>query len=448
MEEKPVPPSPTASPPPSDDQPPPLEEDPLPPPQGYVIGGPAHLQRLLQRQLEANAQRHLLDVRRLAGTNRAEVRMEAINVDEREEEGNDPAALVGEINRRMPSVADLLLGLGPAPPRIARRRAPIQRRRIDRDPTESLDARRRAMEIMNTAIQQLSQLSTRVIRQQQPLIQSRIQTLLGEQERLLEADQDEEQEEGQPTREEEAERIESGLAIAFSEVEQTAADIATLRPIYADGDNEVTPQQLRSLFRVFERVYFDMRDEIEELEEELEEEEPVANGGMPPGLAGALLAIMAGGGIGGVGGGERNRGDPAIGMAAALLGVATGLLPLGQIGAGLSAEDMQRMIRDYNLPADFFANVPVPMQEETLQAMPSMTYSEHREVRGADLNEECNICLTAFNPDDMVRLFPCCQNVQHTECLTGWFDRRDTCVVCKKKVRDTLNENTAEPPQE
>jgi hypothetical protein len=301
------------------------------------------------------------------------------------------------------------------------------------------------MEIMNRSVQELSQLCNRVLRQQQPLIQSRIQTLLGEQEQLLsqpDNNNNEEElflEEGEirVTREEEVERIESGLAVAFSEVEQLSADIETLRPVYADNDNEVSPQQLRTLFRVFESIYFDMRDTIQEMEEQEDDEMPDLEEdahGLPP-MLGAMLGMMAGTGGRGAG----------IGMAAALLGVASGVASgvLGGLGeAGLSPEAMQRMMRELHLPADFFANVPVPMQDETLQAMPAIPYQEQQAQLARELNQECNICLQSFEPNDMVRLFPCCQVVQHSECLVGWFNRRDTCVVCKTKVCDTLKEKS------
>ena len=123
-------------------------------------------------------------------------------------------------------------------------------------------------------------------------------------------------------------------------------------------------------------------------------------------------------------------------MAAAFLGVASGMSEL----SGLSPEIMQRMVRDLSLPADFFSNVPVPMQEQTLQAMPSTSYRNQKEEMERESNKECNICLQEFEDEDMVRLFPCCQSVQHTECLSEWFNRRDTCIVCKKKVCDTLEE--------
>lgn len=70
-------------------------------------------------------------------------------------------------------------------------------------------------------------------------------------------------------------------------------------------------------------------------------------------------------------------------------------------------------------------------------------------------NQDCNICLSLFEDDDMVRVFPCCDLAQHTECLVEWFKTHDNCIVCRKKISDVLggnannaNDNTPSEPAE
>ena len=89
--------------------------------------------------------------------------------------------------------------------------------------------------------------------------------------------------------------------------------------------------------------------------------------------------------------------------------------------------------------ANFWGAVPTPMQENALEAMPLRKYQEAHES-GAAINEECNICIDAFEPEDEVRVFPCCKLAQHERCLEEWFQSHDTCVVCRNKVLDTLRE--------
>lgn len=51
----------------------------------------------------------------------------------------------------------------------------------------------------------------------------------------------------------------------------------------------------------------------------------------------------------------------------------------------------------------------------------------------------------AFDPDDMVRVFPCCELAQHTTCLEEWFKTHDSCIVCRKKLGDVLRPAPAAP---
>jgi len=418
-----------------------------------------HVRRLLQRQLESQSGDGRQGIRP-SNTNTVNFPTQLF----RDEVNNDDTRMATQILR--PSLAARRVR------RALARRAPpdpIRRRRVERDPAASRDARERTMEIMNASIQELSQICTRMLRHEQPLVQSRIQSLLAQQERLDQREQElQEMKEEEVLEEEESascslediediqekkELVELDLSVAFLEVEQITADMEVLRPVYSARDHDLTREELRTLFRVLEGVYFDMRDTIGEMEdgqdgEEIEEGEVVIGGGIG---TSSLAALLLGGLVGGnnneaEGGNAINAGiNAGIGMATALLGVASGMVPnAGQGASGLSPEIMQRMVRDFGLPADFFANVAVPMQEETLQAMPSTTYQNQKGQIEREINKECNICLQPFDDEDMVRLFPCCQCVQHTDCLTEWFNRKDTCVVCKKKVCETLEEKKNE----
>lgn len=49
--------------------------------------------------------------------------------------------------------------------------------------------------------------------------------------------------------------------------------------------------------------------------------------------------------------------------------------------------------------------------------------------------EECCICLSAFEPADPVRVLPTCPHVFHAACLDNWFDVASTCPLCKADVK-------------
>ena len=113
--------------------------------------------------------------------------------------------------------------------------------------------------------------------------------------------------------------------------------------------------------------------------------------------------------------------------------------------------DFVRTIRQFNelvigpinANADFWGAVPTPMPENALEAMPLRQYKEAHEA-GAAINEECNICIESFAPEDEVRVFACCKLAQHQQCLEEWFQSHDTCVVCRQKVLDTLRQDQAQ----
>lgn len=46
--------------------------------------------------------------------------------------------------------------------------------------------------------------------------------------------------------------------------------------------------------------------------------------------------------------------------------------------------------------------------------------------------EECCICLSAFEAADPVRALPTCSHVYHAACLDNWFDVASTCPICRK----------------
>lgn len=94
------------------------------------------------------------------------------------------------------------------------------------------------------------------------------------------------------------------------------------------------------------------------------------------------------------------------------------------------------------MPENFFDNVATPINDAVLnQHMPVVQYSafvEKRKEQEKEANEECNVCLEKFQGEDNVRVFPCCEIAQHSACLEEWFREHDTCVVCRKKLLDTL----------
>ncbi|MBA0784184.1 hypothetical protein Gotri_001777, partial [Gossypium trilobum] len=47
---------------------------------------------------------------------------------------------------------------------------------------------------------------------------------------------------------------------------------------------------------------------------------------------------------------------------------------------------------------------------------------------------ECAVCLTRFEPDELLRLLPKCKHAFHAECVDTWLDAHSTCPLCRYRV--------------
>uniref|UniRef100_A0A7N0TID6 RING-type E3 ubiquitin transferase n=1 Tax=Kalanchoe fedtschenkoi TaxID=63787 RepID=A0A7N0TID6_KALFE len=47
---------------------------------------------------------------------------------------------------------------------------------------------------------------------------------------------------------------------------------------------------------------------------------------------------------------------------------------------------------------------------------------------------ECAVCLSGFEPSDVLRLLPKCKHAFHVECVDTWLDAHSTCPLCRYRV--------------
>ncbi|KAI3772101.1 hypothetical protein L6452_03276 [Arctium lappa] len=47
---------------------------------------------------------------------------------------------------------------------------------------------------------------------------------------------------------------------------------------------------------------------------------------------------------------------------------------------------------------------------------------------------ECAVCLTRFDPSEVLRLLPKCKHAFHIECVDTWLDAHSTCPLCRYRV--------------
>lgn len=55
-------------------------------------------------------------------------------------------------------------------------------------------------------------------------------------------------------------------------------------------------------------------------------------------------------------------------------------------------------------------------------------------LRGQKDGLECAVCLTKFEPTEVLRLLPKCKHAFHVECVDTWLDSHSTCPLCRYRV--------------
>ncbi|PKA51391.1 RING-H2 finger protein ATL43 [Apostasia shenzhenica] len=55
-------------------------------------------------------------------------------------------------------------------------------------------------------------------------------------------------------------------------------------------------------------------------------------------------------------------------------------------------------------------------------------------LRGEKEGLECAVCLSRFEPTELLRLLPKCRHAFHVDCVDAWFDLHSTCPLCRSRI--------------
>ncbi|PIN02673.1 hypothetical protein CDL12_24816 [Handroanthus impetiginosus] len=71
------------------------------------------------------------------------------------------------------------------------------------------------------------------------------------------------------------------------------------------------------------------------------------------------------------------------------------------------------------------------VDRKIIESLPMFRFSS---LRGQKDGLECAVCLTKFEPDEVLRLLPKCKHAFHVECVDTWLDAHSTCPLCRYRV--------------
>jgi len=86
---------------------------------------------------------------------------------------------------------------------------------------------------------------------------------------------------------------------------------------------------------------------------------------------------------------------------------------------------------------------PVPSQ--LLEQLPSSEFTEANAKNFSEENKQCAICQCQYEVKEKYIILQCLHRF-HTECVTTWFERKNTCPICKRRVGDEESQSL-EPGQ-
>lgn len=72
------------------------------------------------------------------------------------------------------------------------------------------------------------------------------------------------------------------------------------------------------------------------------------------------------------------------------------------------------------------------VNRKVIQQLPLFRFAS---LRGQKDGLECAVCLTRFEPEEVLRLLPKCKHAFHVECVDTWLDQHSTCPLCRYRVR-------------
>ena len=74
-----------------------------------------------------------------------------------------------------------------------------------------------------------------------------------------------------------------------------------------------------------------------------------------------------------------------------------------------------------------------PVPSSMIEMLPKSEFTEANAANFSEENKQCAICQFCYEVKEKYIILPCLHRF-HTECVSTWFERKNTCPICKRKV--------------
>ncbi|KAI3874763.1 hypothetical protein MKW98_019336 [Papaver atlanticum] len=109
------------------------------------------------------------------------------------------------------------------------------------------------------------------------------------------------------------------------------------------------------------------------------------------------------------------------------------------------------LLHHHNTTTQFYNDNRTGFQKDgldisTIASLPLFVYKSGDVMNGSVL-DECAICLSTFEENEVGRLLPICQHSFHVECIDMWLRSNSSCPICRSPVKpEKSTVETLTPP--
>ncbi|XP_010269877.1 PREDICTED: E3 ubiquitin-protein ligase ATL4-like [Nelumbo nucifera] len=107
--------------------------------------------------------------------------------------------------------------------------------------------------------------------------------------------------------------------------------------------------------------------------------------------------------------------------------------------ASSSDEDVVASAEPHPVPRVSSRQV-LPEYQSLIDSLPLFTFDSVTGVRSSSLAAECAVCLSKFEPHDLLRCLPLCLHAFHSQCIDKWLSSNQTCPICRSAIHVSESE--------